>query len=259
MKKLAIALSLVFALVGCGGGGGSSPTVQSDPAFHAEYISSCEVNSGNLQRIGDYTFTTNPWGKSNITNFTNCVVANSTVSGVAGRINWDWPNDGQFTVKAYPEVMYRPNGQPPNILLSELGNLTANFDISVSATGQYNVSFDMWIDSTKQADHWPHKAEVMIKTVHTWSDNNIVDTVTIDGVVYDFSVQTINIQGSWSMYSFQTRSPLYRGSLKIKSFMDYLVSRNYLLSTDVMSTLEFGSEIVQGTGQTTINSYSITK
>lgn len=258
MKKLAIAFSLVFALVGCGSGGSSSAT-QSDPTFRAEYISSCEVNSGNFQRIGDYTFTTNPWGKSNITNFTNCVVANSTVSGVAGRINWDWPNDGQFTVKAYPEVMYRPNGQPPNIVLAELGNLTANYDVSVGATGQYNVSFDMWIDSTKQVDHWPHKAEVMIKAVHTWDDTNIIDTVTIDGVVYDFSVQTINIQGSWSMYSFQTRSPLYRGNLKIKSFMDYLVSRNYLLSTDVMSTLEFGSEIVQGTGQTTINSYSITK
>jgi hypothetical protein len=216
------------------------------------------MNSQDQQRIGNYTFTTNPWNKGSIVNFSTCVTGNTTPTGVQGKITWSWPVVNN-EVKAYPEIMYRPNGQPPNIAFSELGNTTSNYDVSVTATGQYNVAYDIWIDSSKQPDHWPHKAEIMIKVAHTWNDGPVIDTVVLDGVTYDVAIVNVNIQGSWPAYMFQTRQPVLKGSIKLKSFTDYLTSHNYLLYTDVMSTIEFGSEIVDGTGTTTVNSYSITR
>lgn len=256
MKKILFVLGIVSVLAGCGGGG----TADSSTAFRAEYASSCDTNSNVLIKTGNYTFTTNPWGKGSMVNFTNCITGNTVAGGgVVGRINWDWVNL-HHGVKSYPEIMYRPNGQPPNIVINEINSLYTSFNVSVTATGDYNIAYDLWIDSSKQVDHWPHKAEVMIKAVQTWTDSPVVDTVTVNGIVFDVVVTTSQYQtDTWPLYIFQAKVPLYQATLQLKPFFDYLTSRNYLSGTDVISTIEFGSEIMHGTGIVTVNSFEVVR
>lgn len=258
MKKLLLVLGVVLSLTGCGAGGSMSTDTHS--LFRAEYANSCDTESNVFVRTGDYTFTTNPWGKRGMVNFTNCISGNTVVSGgVTGKIIWDWVN--LFTgVKSYPEIMYRPNGAPPNIAINELGTLSTSFNVAVSATGDYNIAYDLWIDSSKQTDHWPHKAEVMIKLVQTWSDHPVVDTVTINGIEFDVIVNTARYQAdSWQAYIFQAKTPVLRATLQFKPFFDYLTTRGYLSTTDVISTIEFGSEIMHGTGTVSINNFEVFK
>ena len=256
MKKFIFILSSVLMLSGCG----VSTTPGSTATFRAEYASSCDTDSNILIRTGNYTFTTNPWGKGSIVNFTNCITGNTVISGgVVGKITWDWVNLHNG-VKSYPEIMYRPNGQPPNIPISELGTLSTSFNVAVSATGDYNVAYDLWIDSNKQADHWPHKAEVMIKLVQTWTDRPVVDTVTINGIVFDVTVATAQYQAdTWQNYIFQAQRPVLQATLQFKPFFDYLTSRGYLSNTDIVSTIEFGSEIMHGIGTVTVNAFEVFK
>ena len=105
MKKLLFVLTVALSLTACGPGG---PLVaDTHLPFRAEYASSCDTESNIFIRTGDYTFTTNPWGKRGMVNFTNCIAGNTVVSGgVVGKINWDWVN--LFTgVKSYPEKIGR--------------------------------------------------------------------------------------------------------------------------------------------------------
>lgn len=236
--------------------------------FTSTSASACASPGGDqIGILGDYAIATNTWGRGAITKFTECISGTTLGSvvgsgplqtGVTAKIDWDWPYI-DFSVKAYPEIFYWPNGttlQP--IAFVNVGGLTVNHDATLSATGDYNLAYDIWVDSTSVIGQWPHKAEIMIKVHGTWTDSPVVDTVSFDGHPYDVIVGPGG-GGQWKFIVFQSKSPLLKASIRIKPMLDYLVTKQHLLITDYISTIEFGSELIQGQGSATINSYSVTR
>jgi hypothetical protein len=259
-------------LSGCGGGGGSSPPVTPPAAplaFTPISVSSCDPRSSPMLSVGDYAVTNNLWGKGTITNFSQCINATSVgqvangkavQTGVTAKWEWSWPS-GEFTVKAYPEILYRPNGQALTAIpLSDVAGLTLNHDTTISASGDYNLTYDLWIDDMAASGQWPHKAELMIKVVGTWADSPVVDTVVIDGNSYDVCVN-VGKSGAaeWKFLAFTSKTPLPKAAIHVKPFADYLVQHGYLLGTDKISTIEFGSEPIRGSGSVTVNAYSVSR
>ena len=276
MTKInALCLSLsVLLLSACGGGGSSSSSSagsgssSSGVTFQPITASTCSlVNPPTLYPLGNYAISNDPWGIGNITTATQCI-SGSTVgsvvngaavqTGVSASLNWNWPF-GDFSVKSYPEIFYRPNGQPTSIQISALNTLSVNHNVSVSATGDYDVAYDIWVDAVPVANLYPHMAEVMIKVAETWADTPIVDNVTIGGVTYDVVVNTASNNGySWPFLVFAARTPLLNASLQLQPFFAYLTAHGYLSSANYINSIEFGAEVVQGVGTATIHSYSVT-
>ncbi len=263
---------LCLALLGACGGGGQSESLldnaQPTAVFTPVSASTCATLAGDQTLLlGDYAITTNTWGRAGISNFTECISATTlgkvtgnvaAQTGITARIDWNWPYTA-FSVKAYPEIIYWPGGkalQP--IALGEVGSLTVSHDVALSATGDYNLSYDLWVDSSALPGQWPHKAEVMIKLQGTWTDVPVVDTVSFDGFPYDVIVGPGG-GGQWKLIVFQSRTALLKASIPIKPLIDYLVQQQHLLSTDYLSTIEFGSEHIQGLGSVTIHSYNVTR
>ena len=140
-----------------------------------------------------------------------------------------------------------------------MNTLSVNHNVSVSATGDYDVAYDIWVDAVPVANLYPHMAEVMIKVAETWADTPIVDNVTIGGVTYDVVVNTASNNGySWRFLVFAARTPLLNASLQLQPFFAYLTAHGYLSSANYINSIEFGAEVVQGVGTATIHSYSVT-
>ncbi|MGZ5201900.1 MAG: GH12 family glycosyl hydrolase domain-containing protein [Telluria sp.] len=270
MKKLFCLMAPVL-LSACGGGGGASTPApapqQAAAVFVPVTVSSCDKNAWPKMAVGDYAVTNNLWGKGSISNFTQCISATSvgTVennkavqTGVTAKWNWSWP-DSDFNVKSYAEILYQPQGQPLDpIPFAALGALTVKHDVTIDATGDYNLAYDMWVDATKSVGQWPHKAEIMIKLQGTWKDSPVVDTITVDGVSYDVCVDN-GPSRQWTFLAFTSTTPMPKATIRVKPFVDYLLAKGYLASTDYLSTIEFGSELVKGTGTATVNAYSVTR
>lgn len=307
-KNLVLISLIVAILVGCGGGSSptaagpadkqevvtdapagsgrlaaparpadSGDTVPNAPAapitsvvFKPITVSSCNLSFAQLP-LGDYALNSNPWGKGEIQDSTQCVGGSSvgTVidnvalqTGVTAEFSWDWPiENASSNIKSYPEILYRPNGKGlKSIPFTEVADLTVHHDVSISATGDYNLTYDIWVDETATTDHWPHKAEVMIKVDQTWKDTPVIDTITVDGNQFDVFVQHVTSgYYNWRLLVFASKTPLLKASIPLKPFIDYLVSNNHLLQSDYISTIEFGAELKRGAGTATINSYSVTR
>ena len=89
---------------------------------------------------------------------------------------------------------------------------------------------------------------------------NIVDTLTVDGNQYDVIVSTMTSgSDSWKFLVFSSKTPLLKAAIHIKPFVDYLITKGHLLQSDYFTTLEFGTELVQGAGTATINAYQVTR
>lgn len=266
-KRIAIGLfaGSVFTLSGCGSVNTNLPVSNTPITTEKVCATSVPVNYDKKLVLGDYTLSTNAWGKGVLTNFINCVQGSTlgtiSQSGVAAVFNWNWglPTIGSG-VKAYPEILYRPAGkslQP--IPFSKVGNLTMHHDISLSATGTYNVAYDLWADSVSSINRWPHDAEIMIKLSANWLDGPIVDTVNLGGVTYDVTVAPmVQNSGTWKLISFNSKAPYLKGDIPLKQFTDYLIAKSILPPSYHISTIEFGHEIVDGVGVSTIHSYSVT-
>lgn len=246
----------------------------SSVVFKPVTVSSCDKLSYAHLPLGDYALKNNPWGQGETKDFTQCVSGSSlgtmidnteVQTGVKAEFRWDWPTENASSdIKAYPEILYRPGGKGlTSIPFTEVAGLTVNHDVRLSATGDYNLTYDLWVDSTASStDRWPHKAEIMIKVQQTWKDDPLLDTITVDGnqfQVFEHTVVYPSYNWEWKVLVFASKKPLLKASIPLKPFIDYLVAKNYLLQSDHISTIEFGAELKRGKGTATIHSYSVTR
>jgi hypothetical protein len=221
-----------------------------------------------LLTLGDYKISTNSWGKGTITNFIDCIQGSTlgeiVQTGVSAIFDWSWPSENKG-VRAYQEIIYAPLGATmPPIAFSDVGNLTLSHDVEIDAKGDYNLAYDIWVDSTPDLYQWPHKAEIMLKLSANWKDSPISKTLTIDGEAFDLIVKTMkNANGNeWKYISFNSKNPILKADIRLSHFIDYLVAESILPSSYYITGIEFGNEVATGaTGPkgAVIKSYKVTR
>lgn len=247
--------------------------------------------------LGDYALVNNTWGAdspnyvkvSSPSQYTECIGGTSTVgvvngatvqTGITANWNWNMPSPGvpgsaaYGGVMAYPEIKYWPNHTPMTPMqINNLRNLTINYDYSSSVavpnTYTWNVLIDMWVSTSPNPTYYPANAsagrttEIGINLQMTWSDQTpIADTATIDG--YQWTVKTIpstTVPGVMAIVGFVPTgvgpSPLNKASLHMKPFYDYIIAKGWVPATSYLTSVEFGTETVKGTGALNLNSYSV--
>lgn len=105
--------------------------------------------------VGEYWLDTNMWNKGSTTGQSQCIYINKTGDSVTYKWTWSWPYANLATSgKSYPAVQYGwwwwdetfTTSQLP-IKISELTNVQAVYNVTTSASGMYNLAFQMWIGS----------------------------------------------------------------------------------------------------------------
>lgn len=284
MKKINVAATVLIStiLTACGGGGGNStpstpPVVVAPPVLDTTFKSSCIHNEASSPiMLARFNVTTNDWGvygKPLTYSFRNCISArNVTEESVAATIEWSLPQIGEqgvgYDIKSYPAIIYghqlngayTMNSHLPIPVNAITPTLAANYEVEVQETGWSQTFFDVVFTSGRANNTLTTDIAVMVtKTPYAvqMDSSEFVETVTIDGVTYDVFAHKRETP-RFSIF-FYPRTNKLSGSLKVKLFSDYLLSKNFLNANDYLDGIEFGTEVISGTGKTEIKSYSITK
>jgi len=239
-----------------------------------EAVTTCDTTAyaSPYFAVGDYSISNNTWGKGDIPDsaFHQCIsgapiISGGVQTGISAYVEWDWPTYGYGadagTIKSDPAIRYRPSGKDMTpIALSNIGNLTVNYDITITDTGGHAVFFDMVLDSTTTGQHrWNADAVVSIMLNYTGSYvPPLIDVQYFDGVLYDISFNLDATGVKLFQFTRTDQTQTMKGSIAVKPFYDYLIGRGLIPSTYSLDSIDIYSEVFYGAGSTAFNSYSVT-
>ncbi|MFL2997229.1 MAG: GH12 family glycosyl hydrolase domain-containing protein [Candidatus Neomarinimicrobiota bacterium] len=211
------------------------------------------------ESFGSYILENNVWGQGDITDYSQCIFL--VDNGHFGW-KWDWPNEGSH-VKSYPEVMF---GKKPwssssthssmPLKVQNVESFVVEFDLEMQASGSYNLAFEFWVTSDSLSNETGIVREVMIWTAGEgiMAAGNHISTPYFDGYFYKlYKAQFDN----WIYYAFVSEEDQFEGTLYIHNFINYMSSQDHLGSGEYIANFELGNEVVHGSGQTDIKSYSV--
>lgn len=209
--------------------------------------------------FGDYLIENNVWGQGEINDYSQCIF---TTNDSSFGWNWSWPDVG-YNVKAYPEIIF---GKKPwsttsttyelPMKISMVETFEVNFDLTIEASGNYNLAFEFWVTEDSMSSQDQITNEVMI-----WTTNNLLqpagEQIAVffsDGHYYDLYRAEFD---DWIYYAFVSQIDQYEGTLDIQNFINYLLATDHLDPNEYLASFELGNEIVNGSGQTNIRNYTI--
>ena len=226
-----------------------------------EETTRCEDNAKII--VDSFILENNVWGRGDLTDYSQCITLIQTGGDLTFKWNWQWPA-GQFNVKAYPEIIYgwKPwmSGSTTSNLpvrMSEGKIITVSFDISkAELSGSGNLAFDLWVTNSAEVNSGAITREIMIwvSTAQMQPGGVKLDTVTIDGINFDF----YKGDWDWTYLAFQQKSGEPVEIIHLNNFLTYLLDHQYLGADEFLATIEFGNEVISGTGETIIKNYQIT-
>ncbi|WP_224362959.1 GH12 family glycosyl hydrolase domain-containing protein [Hyalangium versicolor] len=239
------------------------------------FVMNCEDEA--LPVAGSYAVHNNQWGRAGVSGPYSQCVANGGVTAdgsVSARWTWTWP-EGPNDIKAYPAIVFgQKPGYPPTpntnlpILVDAISQVTSSWSTQSSYTGTGQLTFDLFL--TRDADRYPtfndtpitHEIMIAVEPYNGYGlDRNpawFVEEITINGVLYKtYKAEGFGVQG-WRFLVFQMQTPMMSGSLDLQPLFDYLRARGFIQGNEYLSSIEFGSEVHQGTGDVTVDSFKAT-
>lgn len=280
MKKYAVQslfLSVAILATACGGGGGDSPAPAPAPATGPQQLGCADFATLEVAGLG--RLTNNTWNKAAAGSFaaTQCLQSRPNGAGTQYGWSWNWPANGS-TVYAYPEIIlgWKPwDGGTSNhaqlpARINALQRFDWQYDLSVSTTGSYNVATSLWITRTGATPTGTNPQDIANEMM-IWTAGSgfppagaYVGTVTIGGRAFEvwYAQNWGDISGAnpnqWSYLAYRATVSTFATTLDIKAILDDAVSRGYVNAAHYVSNIELGNEVMSGSGQTWINSLSVT-
>ncbi|KAF4918110.1 putative xyloglucan-specific endo-beta-1,4-glucanase A [Colletotrichum viniferum] len=193
---------------------------------------------------GAYTVYHNNWGAAQATSGSQCTTFNSLSSGsVSWSTSWTWAG-GQGQVKSYSNVAV----EEVNKKLSAIKSIPSKWTWSYTGSSIVaDVAYDLWLAPSVGANN---KYEIMI-----WlgsyggagpisSTGSKIASPKIAGTTWSlFS----GPNGDTTVFSFVAPSNIASFDGDLKDFFDYLVSSQGVAKTNVVTSLQAGTEPFSGT------------
>ena len=293
---LALALNLAACGGGSGDGGGESsrPVFPAGGVREADGTTSY---CGDFQLVEwpPLRFENNTWGREGVTGWNQCILAHEGEAGIEFGWRWDWPGDrGQ--VKGFPEVHYgqkpffsNPSSAPDiPIRIADIEEMTVRYDVDMIAEGTYNLAFDTFLYPTDLPDNPTWAGRTPTRPTHeimVWVDRTrhfgvqpeeyFVEEATIDGTAYEFwrhdqfdpHNQTRPAGETpdtlWDILQFvpvdcPCPANRYNDTLDLAAFYDWLVDEGHVDPAYWVTVIEFGNEVIEGSGETWLREYKVT-
>ena len=141
------------------------------------------------------------------------------------------------------------------IKIDNVETFEVNFDLNIEASGNYNLAFEFWVTEDSISNQDQITNEVMI-----WTANSLLqpagEQISVffsDGYYYDLHRAEFD---DWIYYAFVSQTD-QQGTLHVHNFINYMLATGHLNPNEYMASFELGNEIVNGSGQTDIQHYSI--
>jgi hypothetical protein len=221
----------------------------------------------------DFIILNNPWGKGSVKKYREMIFKANADSAAPFGWKWDWPVERTDDVKAYQCLSYgwnpwmadRTNKVLP-VAIGNIAELSVSYDVAMSASGKYNLSFDFWITE------YPGNTDPLELNVKrefmVWIDRKdsgidqywYVGPVIIDGDYYEF-YRLKDLKGTLSSRDFMIfikKVPIRSGKLDITKFLEYLLKKKYVKEGEFFKNIDFGNEVWHGEGETVVNEFSVT-
>ena len=228
-----------------------------------------------LQNAG-FLYENNVWGQGTIKgeNRLQCLLKRVVDGKEQHGWRWRWPR-GSGEVKAYPEVIY---GHKPWLSTSTTGALprrisaikefTVAYDVRMHAHGRYNLAFDVWVTNNDRPTPAAITHEIMIwvgDRTDAWEPypGKRVKSVMVGGAAYDLyikpHVEWLAEHGvpNYDYIAFNTATAQLSGGIDIKEFLDYLTENGHLPANGYVASVEFGNEVMHGSGELWLKTYEI--
>ncbi|WP_309895944.1 GH12 family glycosyl hydrolase domain-containing protein [Archangium sp.] len=240
------------------------------------FVMNCENDA--WLTAGSYAVQNNQWGRGPITDYSQCVGMGGVAAdgSVSARWTWRWPAE-PGEVKGYPAIVFgQKPGYPvtPNTNLPRQVNaitqLTSSWSTRSTYTGKGQLAFDLWL--TRDANRYPsfpqtpitHEIMVALEPYGGYAQDNpawFVEELTLGGIRYRvYKADDFPPGGSqrWRFLVFRMMTPMTQGTLEFKPLFDYLKSKGFIRGDEYLTSLELGTEPVEGTGEVTVDSFKAT-
>jgi len=203
---------------------------------------------------GQYTIYNNQWGIAAATSGSQCTTF-SSISGTTVKWStaWTWVG-GSSSVKSYTELTYLPNKA-----LSAIKTIPSTWSWSYTGSNIVaDVSYDMWLGSSSTASP---DFEIMVWLAALGgagpisSTGSPIATISIAGHTWNlFKGQN----GSFTVFSFVATSQVTSFSGDIKAFFTYLTSNQGVSTSQVLQSIDSGTEPFTGSNAVLTSTYSVT-
>lgn len=228
---------------------------------------SCD-ESGN-EKFGKYSLINNKWGAHKIKSgdYWQCTYYKDGVYG------WEWEAPSQsFGVLGYPEIWMgefawsqKSTVSKPNFYksLQELKKLNVEYETQIQTDDKkYNLAFDFWLHSDQIVAVETIAVEVMV-----WEDyqkfkshGKLMETIETSFGTYDLMVGTMKkpeIGTNWLYIAFIRKEKRTSGKVDLKELIDYLVHKKYISTDLYLSSIEFGTEVLNSKGNILVKKYEV--
>jgi hypothetical protein len=275
--RSSIFFSTIFTLAACASTPDSAaPTrVESSSApLRAGGIKQ-DCQAWSMHRDGRYRYENNVWGSKKARGkFKQCLLTRERNGKTEVGWSWDWPGFDP-SVFAYPEVVvgWKPwsGGATTDphfpLRVSEVRTLTLDYEVESEMTGSYDLAPEIWLTdagASTQPNPRSITTEVMFWMDHTDGARpagKVVDEPTFSGVKYElWREDSIGVDANgkgWRLLSFKSPEKQLKGRIDIAALLHYLVERQLASTSDYVAGVEFGNEVMGGTGTTWIRQFDV--
>ena len=283
----AAVIALVRSLSGCAATPlAASDGGQSSAASPASNTGSAPGKSGpgvtancgpdKTEMSGPYRFNNNQWGRNKVKGQAEqCLLTREIAGRVERGWTWNWPGF-DATVFAYPEIEFgwKPwsGGKSTDprfpMKVRDLPSVSLSYEVETVADGSYDLAPEVWLVSGPgpfaAANPQSITTEVMF-----WMDyaegarpaGDVVDKTTIDGIEYElWKADSIGKDANgkgWVLLSFKSPTIQRKGTLHIHTFLNHLVEAKLVNPNDYLGSVEFGNEVMGGSGTTWIKQFDV--
>jgi hypothetical protein len=225
-----------------------------------------------MRTEGRARYENNIWGSKKAKGkFRQCLLTRQRNGKQEVGWTWSWPGFDP-SVFAYPEVVVglKPwsGGASTDarfpIKVSEVGALSLEYEVETSATGSYNLAPEIWLTDSPRPNPKNITSEVMF-----WMDyaegarpaGNVIDHVQLDGITYElWREESIGADANgkgWQLLSFKSPERQLKGRIDIAALLRHLTAAKLVSTSDYVASVEFGNEIMGGTGTTWIQHFDV--
>jgi hypothetical protein len=185
---------------------------------------------------------------------------------------WAWKWKDSSGVATYPEIQagvspwngeVAPDSGFPFLAGSK--KLVVDYDITLEASGSYNLAFEFWAVSglPPGKDTMSHEVMIWIAGERLAAAGSEVGKLTVQGTTYGVNLRRNHGDASgenantWTIISLLAEKPVLHGPLDLGQIIDYLLKQGYLTDKHYIANLELGDEVQRGSGTTIVRNYNV--
>lgn len=218
---------------------------------------------------GPFRYVNDQWGSAKARgDFEQCLLTR-TLDGKHERgWTWNWPGL-DLTVFAYPSVTFgwKPwvGGESTDRRLPlEVGNvarLSLDYAVETDAEGSFNLAPEIWFIGSTASAEGPQPA-LITREIMFWMEyggdatpaGRAVESVTLGGTLYElWKEENIGKEANgvgWTLFTFKSPTLQREGTVPMHEALAYLVEKGLLRDDEYVASVEFGNEVMGGSGTT---------